>query len=138
MPILKINLFCTLDHKKHDSLRRPGLEITRIASQFAIQYMSVAMQLRFCIAVGCDAKTAIVLLIELFIFISFISTVSLNTMNALCHYPIVYRPRPDAAACGLFQALQGGLMRSCVEFESESCWASSRFQRKKIQIAMQY
>jgi hypothetical protein len=52
-------------------------------------------------------------------------------VNALCHYPIVYRPRPDAAACGLFQALHGGLMRSCVESES---WASSRFQRKKIKL----
>jgi hypothetical protein len=40
-----------------------GLKITRIASQFAMQYMSVAMQLRFCIAVGCDAKTTAVLLI---------------------------------------------------------------------------
>jgi hypothetical protein len=35
----------------------PGLEITRVASQFALQYISVAMQLRFCIAVGCDAKS---------------------------------------------------------------------------------
>jgi hypothetical protein len=45
-----------------------GLEITRIASQFAIQYMSVAMQLRFCIAVGCDAKTAVVLLFIIYLF----------------------------------------------------------------------
>jgi hypothetical protein len=37
-------------------LHETGLEITRIASQFAIQIMSVAMQLKFCIAVGCEAK----------------------------------------------------------------------------------
>jgi hypothetical protein len=42
------------------------------ASQFAIQYMSVAMQLRFCIAVGCDAKTAVVLSIYLFFIRLFI------------------------------------------------------------------
>jgi hypothetical protein len=34
--------------------QRAGLEITRIASQIAMQYMSVAMQLKSCIAVGCD------------------------------------------------------------------------------------
>jgi hypothetical protein len=113
------------------SVKGSGLEITRIASQFAIQYMPVAMQLRFCIAVGCDAKTAIVLFIYLFILIQVVSTVSLNTVNALCHYPIVYRPRSDPAACGLFEALHGGLMRSSVESES---WASAGFQRKKIKL----
>jgi hypothetical protein len=65
--------------------RRPGLEITRIASQFAIEYMSVAMQLRFCVAVGCDAKTVVVLFIYLLLLFT------------SCHYPIVYRPRPDPA-----------------------------------------
>jgi hypothetical protein len=49
---------------------KPGLEITRIASQFAIQYRSIAMQLRFCIAVSCDTKTAVVLLSIYFYYLS--------------------------------------------------------------------
>jgi hypothetical protein len=40
-------------NKANKSRFKAGLEITRIASQFA---MSVAMNLRFCIAVGGDAK----------------------------------------------------------------------------------
>jgi hypothetical protein len=59
------------DADRHIESRRKFfscLEITRIASQFAIQYMSVAMQSRFCIAVGCDAKTTTVLLNEFFFY----------------------------------------------------------------------
>jgi hypothetical protein len=60
-----------------------------------------------------------------------VSTVSFNTVNALCHYPMAYRPRSDPTACGLFEALHGGLMRSSVESES---WASAGFQRNKIKL----
>jgi hypothetical protein len=70
-----------------------GLEITRIASQFAIQYMSVAMQLKFCIAVGCDAKLLKphTVINNYAVFLSIysshlkFSTVFLIAENAFCH-----------------------------------------------------
>jgi hypothetical protein len=79
-----------------------------------IQCMPVAMHLRFCIAIGCDAKTAS----PFYLFI-YLDSSRLNTAHAfLSLFRSVYRPRSDPAACGLFETLHSGLMRSYVESES--------------------
>jgi hypothetical protein len=93
----------------------PGVEIIRIASQFAIQLMSVAMQLRFCIAVSCDTKPAVVLF--LFILIEVMSSV-LNT--TIITFPVHW-------ASGCTQALAWGSCPTIVDClgQANSHWSIS-------------